>query len=144
MALDARMAEAYAIEAVCSGVRLAGRSRGRRADCARSKVAAHGAGSLEPQNPRDQLIEALCRPSEKQRRLRPNAGAPWSRFEAAPPSRPGNPDWGHAEALALLGKSYLQRGEPVAARDALERALVMAPDYREAQELLQDGRTRPR
>ena len=30
-------------------------------------------------------------------------------FEAAPPSRPGKPDWGHAEALTMLGEAYLQR-----------------------------------
>ena len=56
----------------------------------------------------------------------------------------GKPDWGHAEALTLLGGSYLTSGDPVAARDALERALVIAPDYREAQELLQTAAARPR
>jgi len=44
----------------------------------------------------------------------------------------------------MLGESYLQRGDPVAARDTLERALVMAPDYRQAQQLLQGAATRPR
>ena len=40
-------------------------------------------------------------------------------------------------------RDYLQRGDPVAARDALERALVIAPDYREAQELLQTAADAP-
>ena len=44
----------------------------------------------------------------------------------------------------MLGESYLQRGDPVAARDALERALVLAPDYRQAHKLLQTAATRPR
>jgi Tfp pilus assembly protein PilF len=44
----------------------------------------------------------------------------------------------------MLGETYLQRGDPVAARDVLERALVMAPDYRQAQRLLQAAATRPR
>jgi Tfp pilus assembly protein PilF len=48
------------------------------------------------------------------------------------------------EALTTLGETYLQRGDPVAARDALERALVLAPDYRQAQQLLQAAATRPR
>jgi len=67
-----------------------------------------------------------------------------SSFEGAPPARPGKPDWGQVEALTMLGETYLQRGDPVAARDALERALVMAPDYRQAQQLLQSAATRPR
>jgi hypothetical protein len=32
----------------------------------------------------------------------------------------------------------------VAARDVLERALVLAPDYRQAQKLLQTAANRPR
>ena len=39
-------------------------------------------------------------------------------FEAAPASRPGQPDWGHAEVLALLGEGLIERGDNVAARDA--------------------------
>jgi Tfp pilus assembly protein PilF len=45
--------------------------------------------------------------------------------------------------LVLLGQSYLQKGDSLAARDAIERALVLAPDYRKAQELLQPAATRP-
>ncbi|HEY5809813.1 MAG TPA: hypothetical protein VIT67_17705 [Povalibacter sp.] len=139
VALDARMAEAYALEAICSGAGtgLMGGS------CVRSKPM-RTALELEPQNPRIRLIELLCRNrdekgSVKLQDLRELVAA----FEASP-SRPGRPDWGQAEALVLLGESYLQRGDSVAARDATERALVVAPDYREAQELLQAAAARPR
>lgn len=44
--------------------------------------------------------------------------------------------WGHAEAAYLFGKSLAARGDVLAARNALEQALVLAPDYREAQQLL--------
>jgi tetratricopeptide (TPR) repeat protein len=44
--------------------------------------------------------------------------------------------WGHAEAAYLLGKSHAARGDTLAARNALEQALILAPDYREAQLLL--------
>lgn len=44
--------------------------------------------------------------------------------------------WGHAEACYLLGKSESARGNLLAARNALEQALVLAPDYRDAQQLL--------
>lgn len=39
------------------------------------------------------------------------------------------PQWGHAEALAVLGELKLLRGEARAARDLIERALLLAPDY---------------
>jgi len=58
----------------------------------------------------------------------------------------GAPDWGHAEALAALGEAALSRGEVRPARDWLERALLLAPEYRFADELrarLQAGRVVP-
>ena len=51
---DARMAEAYAIEAVCDDFAPRQRAEDRRA---RTEVAAHGA-SLAPDNPRVRFIEA--------------------------------------------------------------------------------------
>ncbi len=45
--------------------------------------------------------------------------------------------WGYAETCYLLGKLELQRGNALAARNALEQALVHAPDYRDARQLLQ-------
>lgn len=44
--------------------------------------------------------------------------------------------WGYAEALYLLGKSALAHHDMLAARNALERALVIAPDYVAAQILM--------
>lgn len=142
--LDPRTAELYAIEAVCEGFSTTARSGGGSAACARSK-SLKTALSLEPDNPRVKLIDALC---ATRIASDPAASDRWravvASFEAAPASRPGKPDWGHVEALTLLGDSYLQRGDNVAARDALERALVLAPDYRQAQTLLQTAATRPR
>lgn len=46
------------------------------------------------------------------------------------------PDWGYPEALARLGELEIARGNALEARNALERALVLAPDYRLAQSLL--------
>jgi hypothetical protein len=43
-----------------------------------------------------------------------------------------DPEWGQAEALAALGESALARGDVRAARDLLERALLLAPDYSRA------------
>jgi tetratricopeptide (TPR) repeat protein len=46
-----------------------------------------------------------------------------------------DPEWGHAEALTALAADALQRGQARAARDLIERALLLAPDYRTALEL---------
>ena len=46
------------------------------------------------------------------------------------------PDWGEAEALVLLGEQRLSDGDRRAARDLVEEALLIAPDYGQAQALL--------
>jgi tetratricopeptide (TPR) repeat protein len=144
---DSRLAEAYALEAICAGMpqgflRLPG-LRGAR--CEKSKPL-KTAQELAPANPRVQLITALCASGKPEKTG--NEVAKWlhvvAAFESAPPSGPGTADWGHAEALTLLGESYMQRGESVPARDALERALVLAPDYRQAQRMLAGAASRPR
>ncbi|MDY6946573.1 MAG: tetratricopeptide repeat protein [Pseudomonadota bacterium] len=143
IAKDPRMADIYAIEAACDTFSPGAGTSGSAA-CARSK-SMRTALTLGAENPRVQFINALCAPDAEGD---PAALERWravvAKFEAAPPSQPGKPDWGHAEALALLGQSYLKRGEMVAARDVLERALVLAPDYRQAQKLLQTAANRPR
>lgn len=142
IAKDSRMADIYAIEAVCDTFSPGAATNGSTA-CVRNK-SMRTALTLGAENPRVQFINALCSDAEND----PAALERWrtvvAKFEAAPPSQPGKPDWGHAEALTLLGESYLKRGEMVAARDVLERALVLAPDYRQAQKLLQAAANRPR
>lgn len=139
---DAGFAEALAIQAACEGHSPTA-STGS-SGCANSKPLRTASG-LAPDNPRIKLIQAICAPGTA---ADPAAVDRWrtvvAGFEAAPPSRPGKPDWGHVEALTTLGETYLQRGDPLAARDALERALVLAPDYRQAQQLLQAAAARPR
>ena len=52
-------------------------------------------------------------------------------FDAWTPSI-DDPDWGHAEALTALAADALERGQVRTARDLIERALLLAPDYRAA------------
>lgn len=136
--LDQRMAEAYALEAVCDGMPKAFlRLAGLNGSCARSKPL-RTALSLEPQNPRVLLIEAMCAGGKD------GAGvARWrtvvDAFASASPSGAGKPDWGEAEALLMLGEHHLKRGEALAAREALEKAVALAPDYKAARELLAGG-----
>jgi tetratricopeptide (TPR) repeat protein len=46
------------------------------------------------------------------------------------------PAWGLADAYTYLGRMYLDRGETVAARDALEHALLAAPEFQQARRLM--------
>ena len=57
-------------------------------------------------------------------------------FEAERQGVDRTPGWGAAEAYAYLGSGYLEQGDVVNARDALERALLIAPDFALARRLL--------
>jgi len=46
------------------------------------------------------------------------------------------PSWGAPEAYAYLARSYLDRGDAIAARSALEHALLLVPDFAYAHRLL--------
>lgn len=48
------------------------------------------------------------------------------------------PSWGEAEAWLLSGTIHLQQGDRRKAREALERALLLAPEHVEAQRLLRE------
>lgn len=137
---DSRLAEAWALEAICdelphATMRLASL---QKAACARHR-SLRAALSIAPENPRVQLIEKMCSAQASD----PATLAPqrWQAvvdaFANEAPSASGRPDWGHAEALTLLGEIHLQNGNTVAARDAIERALVLAPDYLAARNALE-------
>jgi Tetratricopeptide repeat len=46
------------------------------------------------------------------------------------------PGWGAADAWLLLAQDLLEHGDPVGARDALERALLIAPPFAQARRLM--------
>lgn len=136
-AADARYAEAFGVAAVCNVVAPV-QGKPMRASCRDKPL--RTALELAPDNPRVRLIAALCaRDSDVEDWRNVVVG-----FEAPAPQSTRAPDWGHAEALLALGQSYLTQGDMVAARDAVERALVIAPDYRAAQLMLEAAASRPR
>jgi tetratricopeptide (TPR) repeat protein len=55
------------------------------------------------------------------------------RFEQTFGTNVEEPGWGHADAYLLLGEEYLRRGDLLAARNWIEKALITAPDYKAAQ-----------
>ncbi len=92
------------------------------------------ASALAPGNPRVLLlaaIEATKQADNPDERVAASQAliVVANLFDTLPPPESGMPDWGYAEALAWLGQNYLSLGDRIGARNALERALVVAPDF---------------
>lgn len=116
----------------------------------RSRRNLERARHLAPRDPRVLLIAGIdeyARRRAAQESIEPaRAGllAAAAAFEGGYPPGTANDlfanalDWGQAEAWAALGRMHLELGDAVAARDALERALVLVEDYREVRLLLQE------
>jgi hypothetical protein len=134
-------AEGFALRAAC---RLAPLASGEG-----STLAAHRAHKdigralqLAPGNPRVLLIDAV---SDYQ--LPPSSGGNKERalvklrqamaaFEAERRDTQRVPGWGAAEVCVFLARDLLDHGDPVAARDVLEQALVSAPEFAQARRLM--------
>lgn len=97
---------------------------------------------LAARNPRVLLIDAM---SDYQ--LAPDLGGNKERalvklrqavaaFEQERAGAEQLPGWGAAEAYLLLARDLLDHGEAVGARDALEHALLITPDYAPARRLM--------
>ena len=139
-AADPDFGESVILTAAC--LSLTSPSDPNRAKMHHRKVAAllGEARNMEPHSPRLPLVSALVKTTEpgeadgraediqqllEQARLAfDQQGVGFS-----------NPDWGEPETLALLGEIHLRRGDLRAARDAVEQALMIAPDYHLAREL---------
>ncbi len=133
-------AEGLALRAACLAT---------EADTAHAGHAARGARRdigralrLAARNPRVLLIDAM---SDYQ--LAPEGGGDKERalaklrravaaFELERAGTEQLPGWGAAEAYLLLARDLLDHGEALGARDALEHALLIAPDYAQARRLM--------
>jgi len=117
-------AEAYSLGTACA---IAGGNRiGSRID---------EAVKLEPKNPRVRLVEALAALERAGKDAAARSAAVQklrgvtTMFEAARAGASTTPEWGAAEAYAYLGRALFDQRDIVGAREALERALLIAPDY---------------
>jgi tetratricopeptide (TPR) repeat protein len=97
---------------------------------------------LAPRNPRVLLLDAVAAyeqpkgsAAEKDRALSGFKKAT-AAFEVERRETERAPGWGAAEAYVYLGRCYLDRGATLDARDALERALLIAPEFAEARRLM--------
>jgi tetratricopeptide (TPR) repeat protein len=135
-------ADALALQSACLDVLAA--LEAWRTPFASSKSGAQieKARHLAPRNPRVLLLDAMevyDRPkgsaAEKDRALNGFKKAT-AAFEAERQETEHAPGWGAAEAYVYLGRCYLDRGATLDARDALERALLIAPEFAEARRLM--------
>jgi len=142
LAVQGDFAEALALRAACLATPL-------DANGSQTGHAAHRASrdigralQLAGRNPRVLLLDAM---SDYQ--LAPRLGGNKERalvklrqavaaFEVERAGTEHLPGWGAAEAYLLLARDLLDHGEPVAARDALEHALLLAPEFAQARRLM--------
>jgi hypothetical protein len=138
--LDKRFAaEAWVLVAACAHVAGEGGRRERALANARER---------DDDNPRIALVEAwavegaAATGAAEREAVAAELAAAVAAFEAWAPAI-DDPDWGHAEALTAMAAAAIERGQARAARDLVERALLLAPEYEEALEVrsaLQSGR----
>jgi tetratricopeptide (TPR) repeat protein len=135
-------ADALALQSACLDV-LSGLEAWRTPfSASKSGAQIEKARHLAPQNPRVLLLDAVGeyeRPKstavDKEHALvgfRKAAAA----FEAERQETEHVPGWGAAEAYVYLARCQLDRGATLEARDALERALLIAPEFAEARRLM--------
>ena len=141
-ALEAQkdFADALALQSACLD-RLADLSSWR-APLAGSRSAGQlrKALQLAPKNPRVLLLDAISDYEHPKSKDAPRTCDKFKNTAAVFENERANvdqvPGWGAAEAYTWLGRCYLDNGEAVPARDALERALLIAPEFGQAKRLL--------
>jgi hypothetical protein len=136
---NAAFADLLAVRAAClatpldpGGASLS--SRRARKDIERALKAA-------PHDPRVLLVEAmndyqLAPPDGNKERALPKLRRTVAAFEAERAGLERLPGWGAAESYLFLAQDLLDHADPVGARDALEHALLIAPEFAQARRLM--------
>lgn len=133
--LDEKFAEAHGLLASCYGQQIStnfllGMTLGPKSNAAMSKAL-----QLQPENPRLLMLDAISKHftpamfgGDKELAL---AGFKRSAeiFEKQTKTSTIQPDWGHAEAYAWIGVALLDQNKKAEAKTALERALVIDPEF---------------
>jgi hypothetical protein len=143
LALEADFADALALRSACLATPSTGGGIFAPVNGYRARRDLDKARELAARNPRVLLVDAMSdyelAPSHggsKERalgKLRQAVAA----FEAERRGAEHLPGWGAAEAWLLLAQDLLDHGDAMAARDALEHALLIAPEYAQARRLMQ-------
>ena len=135
-------AEGLALRSACQSLPLAGGGLHVPFAGHRPRKDLDRALELAARNPRVLLIDAVADyqlpPSQGGNKER--AVTKLRRTVAAFETERGGPEplpgWGAAEAYYFLGRDLLENGDAVGARDALEHALLLVPQYAQAKRLM--------
>jgi tetratricopeptide (TPR) repeat protein len=136
---DVKSVEALVLESACYS-ELA-KHRRLEAVLLRSKAGERldGAFKLDPHNPRviyfkaeDDMVRSKSGSAERERAFAELQQAA-KIFDQTSATRNDVPGWGHAEAYLALGTQLAARGDALGARNWIEKALIVAPDYKAAQ-----------
>ena len=133
--LDVKVAEAHGLLASCYGQQIStnfllGMTLGPKSTAAMNKAL-----QLQPENPRLLMLDAISKHftpamfgGDKELAL---AGFKRSAeiFEKQTRTSTIQPDWGYAEAYAWIGVALLDQNKKAEAKTALERALVIDPEF---------------
>jgi tetratricopeptide (TPR) repeat protein len=138
LAAESNFADALALQSACLGLQAELGTWRAPLAAPKSVSQLHKALQLAPRNPRVLLLEAI---GDYQHSKAPGGAGehPCAKFQAVVAVFETEradvdqvPGWGGAEAYTWLGRCYLDSGDVNAARDALERALLIAPEFVQA------------
>ena len=134
-------AELLALQSLCMDVR--GRTRALDVPFAGSRAHTQMMRALQlaPRNPRVRLLAAqlsyaAARSGQERAALLASFQSAVDAFELERQGLERVPTWGGAEAWEGVAQIELERGDAIAARAALEHALLLVPDYAAAHRLL--------
>jgi hypothetical protein len=134
-------AEVLALQSLCMELRTRARSLDLPFASSRGHTQMRRALQLAPQNPRVRLLAAqlsylAARSNQERAGLVGSFQSAVDAFELERQGLERVPAWGGAEAWEGLAQIDLERGDAIAARAALEHALLLVPDYSSAHRLL--------
>jgi hypothetical protein len=142
LAMQADFADALALRSACLATPLEASGMHTPFAGYRARKDLERALQLGAGNPRVLLVDAMSdyelggeKGGNKERAL-PKLRQVVAAFEAERRDAEPLPGWGAADAWLLLARDLLDHGDPVAARDALEHALLIAPQFAQAKRLL--------
>ncbi len=142
LVLQADFAEALALRAACLNAPLEAGGGAAALAGYRARKDLERALQLAPHNPRVLLLDAMsdyelppAKGGNRERAL-PKLRQSVAAFEAERSGTEQLPGWGAAEAWLLLARDLLDHGDAIGARDAVEHASLIAPQFAAARRLM--------
>jgi len=140
--LQADFADALALRAACQATPLGASAASAPLSGHRARKDVERALKLSPRDPRVLLIDAMydyqlaASGRGNRERALPKLRRAVAAFETERAGVERLPGWGAAEAYLFLARDLLDHAETAAARDALEHALLIAPEFAQARRLM--------